>query len=197
MSQVEPVLPPALAVTRAGQQSIDHALERVGPAVGEEGIDFLWGRGKAGEVKSNTADQGCALGLGRMRNAQLFELGQDEPVDRVAHPARLFDRRRFDPLHRLKSPVAALLARECFGWRITVRPGCLISGQDARGYEKKRSQSEGDELTSGQWHGGLFHGEARAANSPRGRAATAFVASSHHCPVIDRCGQGIERHHSG
>ena len=58
VSQVEPVLAPALAVMRARQQAIDQPFVGVRPVVGEEGGDLVGRRGQAGQVERDAADQG-------------------------------------------------------------------------------------------------------------------------------------------
>ena len=50
MGQVEPVLPPALAVMRAVEQAIDQPLVGVGPVIPEERVDLRGRRRQAGQV---------------------------------------------------------------------------------------------------------------------------------------------------
>ena len=53
---VEPVLRPALAVARAGQQPVDEPLERVGRLVSLELLDLLGRRRQAGQVERYAAE---------------------------------------------------------------------------------------------------------------------------------------------
>ena len=61
---VEPVEGHALAVTGGVEESVHEPLIGVGPAVGEEGVDFGRGRRQAGQVEGRAADQRGAVGLG-------------------------------------------------------------------------------------------------------------------------------------
>ena len=78
MGQVEPVLAPALAVMRAGEQAIDQPLVGVRPVVAEERVDLVGRRRQAGQVERDAADQRDAIGLGRVA---------DQPIS--SSPARM------------------------------------------------------------------------------------------------------------
>ena len=115
MSQVEPVLPPAHAVLRTGKQAVDQTLVGVRTLVGQERSDLFGRRRPAGQVESDAADQRDTACRRRMAQTQLFELAEDEPIDRVLHPARFLHRLGFHSLDRLVSPVLALLGAESLG----------------------------------------------------------------------------------
>ena len=68
--------------------------------------------GKPGQVIGHAANQRDPIGLRRMGNLGDFQVGQDEPVDRVPGPPRLSHRGRLRPFQGLVSPVLFLLGRE-------------------------------------------------------------------------------------
>ena len=123
MGEVQPVLGPALAVMRAFQEPVHQPLIGVAPRVFQEGGN-LSGRGRqTGQVVRHAADQGDLVGLRPMRKLDALHLGQGEPVDRIANPAHLANRRGLGPFLRLIGPVLLLIGREGLGRRL--RPGGL------------------------------------------------------------------------
>ena len=80
---VEPVEGQPLAEVGRGQQAIDERLVGVGRRVGQERVDLGRGRGQAGQVERQAADQGGAVGLGGGPQALGLEPGEDEVVDRA------------------------------------------------------------------------------------------------------------------
>ena len=102
---VQPVAGAMFAVVRRGEVAVHHALVGVGRSVLEEGLD-LGGLGRqAGGVERDAADQGAAIFGGRGREALLFELRQDETVDRIADPRGVLDGGRLGLDGRLEGPV--------------------------------------------------------------------------------------------
>src|SRR5262249_50927903 len=120
-------------------------------------------RGQAGEVEREAPDQNTSIGSGCMRQLKLLEVGEDEPVDRVANPGRFLDRGRLDSLHRLIGPVAALVSGEGFGGGKAVRSGRLITRQRSRGEDEDSSRATCAGRVGDQARGALFHGESRPA----------------------------------
>ena len=83
---VEPVAAPAFAIARGGEEAVDDFLVGGGGGVGQEGGDFLGGRGKAGQVDGHAAEE---FELRRRRGGVklvVFEPGEDEAVDVVGWP---------------------------------------------------------------------------------------------------------------
>ena len=83
---VEPVPPPALAVTGRSQQAVDHLLKSLGRFVGEEILQLLFGGRKAGQIESGAAEQRGFIGRRRGLETVLFEVGENELVDGVQRP---------------------------------------------------------------------------------------------------------------
>ena len=104
---VEPVSAPALAVARRRQEPLDHPFVGVGPLVGEERVDLGRGRRQAGQVERDPSQQLPPAGGGDRGQPLRLEPGQDEPVDRAAHPGRVVDGGRFGTGHRPERPVLA------------------------------------------------------------------------------------------
>ena len=62
---VEPEAAPALTVAGRGEQSVDDFGEGVRGTIVEEGVDFVGGGRKTGEVVGGAADEGAFVGGGR------------------------------------------------------------------------------------------------------------------------------------
>ena len=125
--QVEPVLRPALAVARTGQQGVHQLLVGLRIGILDEGLGLLAGRRQAVQVEVQPANQLAPVRLRRRRQAQLGVLLGDEAVDVVAHPAAL-DLRRTGIAQRLEAPVLAVFLGETKGvhrhaLRLVLRPG--------------------------------------------------------------------------
>ena len=136
--QVEPVLRPAHAVLRAGQQAVDDLLIGVGRAVVQERLDLLGRRRQAGQVEAEAAEQRRAVGLGRGRQAVGLEARQDEGVDRVADPAAILDGRRLGPPRRPERPVVALLG----GDRLVRDLGVVGRGEGGQAKDHRHRAAE-------------------------------------------------------
>ena len=89
VSQVEPVLPPAHAVLRTGEQAIDQTLVGVRALVGQKRRDLIGRWRPSGQVERDASYQCDTACRRRMPQAQLFELGQDESIDRVRAPSAI------------------------------------------------------------------------------------------------------------
>ena len=83
---VQPVPAPALAVLRRGEQPVDHLRECVRRIVGQKFFDLLGvgGRPVRSKVTRRSSVSFDAGGAGL--NALLFQLRQDEPIDRDSAP---------------------------------------------------------------------------------------------------------------
>ena len=104
--EVEPVARPFLAIVGTREQTIDEAFVSIGRWIFHERVD-LFGRGrKAGQVVGRAADERFAARLRRgmksgARSCSLagslaasLDWGQDEPIDVVAAPRAVTNRRR-------------------------------------------------------------------------------------------------------
>src|SRR5262249_891312 len=95
----------ALAVTRRGEQPIDHLLVGVWRTIGEEGVN-LGGRGrKAGQVERDTADQGRSVGLRRRGQSLALQPVANEGGNAVRPPAGVLHFREGLPPWRDQRPV--------------------------------------------------------------------------------------------
>ncbi len=68
---------------RGGHEAVDEEFDGVWRGIGGEGIDFGGGRGEAGEVEGESAEEGGAIGFVGGLEALFFEFGEDEAVDGV------------------------------------------------------------------------------------------------------------------
>ncbi len=84
--EVEPVPPPALAVTRRGQQAVDQSLVSFRRVVGQERVDFLGGRRQPGQVEGGTSNQCRLVGFRGGRQTVIEKSLEDEPIDGVSRP---------------------------------------------------------------------------------------------------------------
>ncbi len=90
--QVEPVLPPAFAEVRRGEQSLDELRVGVGRGVVDVCLDLRRCRRQADEVEVQPADK-CAAGCrGAWRKPGALQLGEDEAVHGGVGPVRAGDR---------------------------------------------------------------------------------------------------------
>ena len=90
--QVEPVLPPAFAEVRRGQQPLDELPVGVGRGVVDECIDVHRSRWQTDEVEMQTADK-CAAGRRcAWRKPGALQLGEDETIHGGVGPVRAGDR---------------------------------------------------------------------------------------------------------
>ena len=105
---VQPMTPPALAVSGRCQQPVHHLFPGVGRLVAQKRLDFFLGRRKADHVYADPPEQCQLVGASIGLEVFLFELGQDERVDGGLDPGFILNRgyRRF--LHGLECPVALL-----------------------------------------------------------------------------------------
>ena len=168
MRQVEPVLPPPFAVMGAAQQAIDQPLVGVRTGIGEKGIDLGGRRRQAGQVVRDPPDQRRAIGLGRMAEAHLLESGEDEAIDRVAHPGLFLHGRGRHPLDGLIGPVVEGVGSERFGRRDVRRPSGRIAGEGERCSDAAGREGHHDDPTGGHGHGvGLSCGLVRPTGPGR------------------------------
>ena len=104
---VEPESAPALAVMRRRQEAIHQLLIGVRPLVGDEGVHLFRRRRQTEQVETEPADQHSSVGLRRRGDPLLFQPGEDEAVDGIAHPGFVFDGRLGGADDRLERPVLA------------------------------------------------------------------------------------------
>ena len=79
---IQPVLAPALAVVRRGQQAINEMLVGIRIGVVDERGDLRGAWRNARQVKAQTADQGGAIGVRTEGQPLFFECLLDEAIDR-------------------------------------------------------------------------------------------------------------------
>src|SRR5262249_23456287 len=108
---IQPVLPPALSVMRAGQQPVNDFLISVRRSVANESIHFGWRRWQSGKVEGQTTDENRTRRGRRGVQPLSLQASQHECVDRSFRPStirriRELRDRRIRP--RLKRPVLAL-----------------------------------------------------------------------------------------
>ncbi len=110
---IEPVASPALAVTRRGQQTVDDFFEGLGRFVGEEVLHLLESVGGR-PVRSKVARRSSVEFVGGRRGLQalLFELGENETIDRRLRPLRVFHFGKRGILDWLKRPEGFLFGGE-------------------------------------------------------------------------------------
>ena len=98
---IEPVSPPALAVSRRSEQAIDDLLVGVRRRVRLERGDFGGRRWQAVEIEREAANLRTPIRHGRRRQFLLGKLRSKERIDGVARAVA----GNFWPLHRTKRPV--------------------------------------------------------------------------------------------
>src|SRR5262249_741810 len=105
-SSLQPLPDHALAVTRAGQQSVNFGLRIVDCGLTERG-HLVRARGKASQVERQAAQESVRLRLGRWGEALFLQARQEEGVDGIAYPRGVLDRRRYRPARGDECPVDA------------------------------------------------------------------------------------------
>ncbi len=143
MRQVEPVLAPALAVMRAGQQAIDQPFVGIRAVIAQEGSDLV-GRRAAG--RSGRTSPGGSVPRDRPR----CEWGNPS----YSSPARMnrsigfvtqrgfLDGGRLGTLHGLIGPMCALVGREGLEGRDSLWMRSLIACSDGRRQEERRHHAQ-------------------------------------------------------
>ncbi len=102
---VEPMLGPSLPMPRRCQEPVDNGCTGVFTVVREEFFEFFWCRRKTGEIESRPSQPGDPACFGRGRKTVLFELLENEGIDRILAPIRTIESRDTRPLHRSERPV--------------------------------------------------------------------------------------------
>ena len=109
---IEPVPRHFFTVTRRLEVEVDHLFIRLGGLVCFEESDLGGGRWQAGQGEGDAADQRRPRGLGLRHQSRLIEPGQEEPVEFILSPRRIFHggRRRLGrwfegPVLLIRSPL--------------------------------------------------------------------------------------------
>ena len=102
---VEPVEGHPLAIVGRLQQPGDDLFVRVRRRVRQESVDLGRRRRQPRQVERHAADQGGPVCLRRRRQALLFQLRQDEAIDRIARPRRQLHVRQLRAHRRQIRPV--------------------------------------------------------------------------------------------
>ncbi len=100
---VQPMPPPALAVTRVSKQLVDFLPVCVGVGITGESMHLLRSRGQADKIEIEAPQQEPIRGRRGGSQLPALQLGQDEGIDRVLHPlvmAHLRDLGRLQPPQR-------------------------------------------------------------------------------------------------
>src|SRR4051812_28456493 len=84
---------------------IDELLVKTWVLVGYEAFDLLWFRRQPDQIKVEPANQRAPVRFKRWAKALLFELGQNEQVNRITDPGTSIPyRRERGPLERFERP---------------------------------------------------------------------------------------------
>ena len=94
---------------RRAQQLLHHALIGPGGAVGEEGIHLGRRGGQTGEIQMRPAQQCDPVGLRGRREPLAIQPGEDEGIQRRAHPIGVPHGRLGGTFRRLERPVVRRL----------------------------------------------------------------------------------------
>ena len=94
---VQPVPPPAFAITGRREQSVDHSGKRIRRLIPHKPIHLIRRRRQAREIEIRAPDQSPPLGLTHRRQALFLQLRQNKPVQVIVRPLRVPNpgRRRF------------------------------------------------------------------------------------------------------
>ena len=108
--EVKPVPRHALAVMRAGQQSIHNPLIRIRCGVSDKGTHFRRCGRQADEIEGHSANKHRAAGFGRWREIFLLQPRHDEAVHVISDfRFWILDFRRHAGFHRLEGPPLPIL----------------------------------------------------------------------------------------
>ena len=91
---VEPMAAPAFAETLRGKQAVDHLVEGAFVVIGNERGNFRGRRRQTGKVVGGAANQRLAGDIAYRPQPFLFDLRQNELVDRAARPGSPADSRK-------------------------------------------------------------------------------------------------------
>src|SRR4051794_32086546 len=80
-NHIEPVLRPAFAVTRVGEQTIDRALVGIGAFVSDKGSHFLWRWWQSDQVERQPTKQRRPIGLRCQTKPGSFESRDHEGIN--------------------------------------------------------------------------------------------------------------------
>ena len=88
--EVEPFASPLFPVARGGKQLVDQPFVGVRSLVADEGIRLFGGGGQTDQVEIEATHQTVAIGLGRRLEIMLCEVFENEGIDFVTLPLRIF-----------------------------------------------------------------------------------------------------------
>ena len=88
--EVEPFASPLFPVARGGKQIVDQPFVGVRPFVAKEGVGLFRGGRQPDQVKVEATHQTVAIGLGRGLEIALLEVFENEGIDSVTLPLRIF-----------------------------------------------------------------------------------------------------------
>src|SRR5579883_65569 len=102
---VQPMLGPALAVIRGGQQTLHDALVSTRSVITEEGVCLVWRGGEADQVEGDATQQRRSVGRGRGPEPGCLQPGEHESVNGSADPGGIRGGRQGLWPGRLERPV--------------------------------------------------------------------------------------------
>jgi hypothetical protein len=103
--QIEPDRGNSLPKCRAGKKPVDKTLERTGPGICQELVNFGKRGRQAGEIKTEPADQLFPAGIPGRGKSDRLQAGQHKVINGVARPILLDDCRQVTLLGSLEGPV--------------------------------------------------------------------------------------------
>src|SRR6266852_8424744 len=93
--------------------------------VGQKLVDFRNTRSQAEQVEEQATNESDAIRLRGRGDLLFFQSGQDEPVNRIANPSQIADRRLWRTRDGLKGPVRGFSGRHIFQPLVGRRLGAL------------------------------------------------------------------------
>ncbi len=103
--RIQPMPAPTLSVVRRVQQTLDLLLVRARIPVSQKRIHFRDGRRKADQVQAQPPEQRDLVSFGRWFELFLLQPGENERINRIAHPAFAFHLRRVWPHRGFERPM--------------------------------------------------------------------------------------------
>jgi hypothetical protein len=103
-NHVQPAPSPALAITRRRQQSVDQLLISIRSRIVDELLHFLRRGRQPVQIEIGAPNQRAPAGGGDRVQSFVFQLGEDERINRITDPARILNYRGGSPAQFAKRP---------------------------------------------------------------------------------------------
>lgn len=168
--QIEPVLSPAFAVGRVGEQAIDLLFVSVRRFVCQKGVDLLGSRRQTDQVEGEPAQKRGAIGLGSRRQSRLLQFLNDERVDPISRLPGIMHPGNLDASRRLECPMKPILRAN----RSRLRPVPLGKRSERKSNGKRPGEDDGGPTDLSKFYNHvntllfqdrLDHGAARVGQS--------------------------------